>query len=52
MLGVELGVELGVAAGALALLSVEPPDDLLSAVAAGLLESDEESEDDPELGLA
>ncbi len=53
-LGVELGVELDVEAGALDVLSLELADDLVSAGAAGLLESDEDSDEDSEaeLGLA
>ena len=53
---VELGVEAGVEAGALEVLSLELEDGLASAEAAGLLESDEDSDDDSEgddeLGLA
>jgi hypothetical protein len=48
---VELGVELGVEAGALDELSLELDDDLVSADGAGLLESDEESDEDSEAEL-
>lgn len=47
----ELGVELGVEAGALDELSLELEDGLDSAGAAGLLESDEDSDADSELEL-